>query len=123
MGYGRMIGRPGWSVVSSRLVVDKGRLSMGNMLVVDCGYRSSMVDLLVVVMGSDRGRDNGSLVASVAMADTGERTSHSVGCVEVTLRAGQGSQAGADKQDRLQSIKLNATQSQIFVGCHKTLKK
>ena len=87
MGYGRMIGRPGWSVVSSRLVVDKGRLSMGNMLVVDCGYGSSMVDLLVV-MGSDRGRDNGSLVASVAMADTGERTSHPVGCVEVTLRAG-----------------------------------
>ena len=122
MGNGRMIGRPGWSVVSSRLVVDKGRLSMGNMLVVDCGYRSSMVDLLVV-MGSDRGRDNGSLVASVAMADTGERAAHSVGCVEVTLRAGQGSQAGADKQDRLQSIKLNATQSQIFVGCHKTLKK
>lgn len=88
MGYGRMICRPGWSVVSSRLVVDKGRLSMSNMLVVDCGYRSSMVDLLVVVMGSDRGRDNSSLVASVAMADTGERTSHPVGCVEVTLRAG-----------------------------------
>ena len=59
----------------------------------------------MVVVGS-WGRDDG-LVASVAMADTGERASHSVGCVEEALRAGQGGQAGADKQDRLQSIKLN----------------
>jgi len=88
VGYGCVIGRPGWSVVGSRLVVDKGRLSVCNMLVVDCSYRSYMVNLLVVVMGSDRGRDDGSLVASVAMADTGERASHSVGCAEIALRGG-----------------------------------
>ena len=107
MGYGRVIGRPGWRMVGSRLVVDKGGLSVCNMLVVDCGYRSSMVDLLVVVVGSDRGRDDGGLVASVAMADTGERAAHSMGCVEIALRAGQGSQAGADKQDRLRSKNKN----------------
>ena len=84
-----MIGRPGWSVVGSRLVVDEGRLSVGNMLVVDCSYRSRMVDLVdLMVVGSDRGSDDGSLVASVAMADTGERASNSVGCVEVALGAG-----------------------------------
>ena len=70
-------------------------------------YRGDMGgDMLVVVVGSDRGRDDGSLVASVAMADTGERASHSMGCVEVALRAGQGSQGGADKQDRLETHKI-----------------
>lgn len=106
MSYGGVIGRPGWSVVGSCLVVDKRRLSMCNMLVVDCSYRSCMVDLLVVMVGSDRGSDDGSLVASVAVADTGERASHSMGCVEVALRAGQGSQGGADKQDRLETHKI-----------------
>ena len=106
MGNWSMIGRPSWSVVGSCLVMDKCRLSMGNMLVVDCSYRSCMVDLLVVVVGSDWGRDDGSLVASVAMADTGERASHSMGCVEVALRAGQGSQGGADKQNRLETHKI-----------------
>ena len=114
MSYGSVVGWPGWSVVGSCLVVDKRRLSVCNMLVVDCSYRSCMVDLLVVVVGSNRGRDDGSLVASVAMADTGERASHSVGCAEVALRAGQGSQTGADKQDRLQSIKLKEIQCWIF---------
>jgi len=88
MSYGGVVGRSGWSVVGSCLVVDKRRLSVCNMLVVDCSYRSCMVDLLVVVVGSDRGRDDGSLVASVAVADTGERASNSMGCVEVALRAG-----------------------------------
>ena len=115
MSYGGVVGRSGWSVVGSCLVVDKCRLSVCNMLVVDCSYRSCMVDLLVVVVGSDRGRDDGSLVASVAMADTGERASHSVGCVEVTLRAGQGSQAGADKQDRLQSKTQRNSISDIHI--------
>lgn len=101
MSYGGVIGRPGWSVVGSCLVVDKRWLSVCNMLVVDCSHRSCMVDLLVVVVGSDWGRDDGSLVASVAVADTGERASHSMGCVEEALRAGQGGQTGADKQDRL----------------------
>merc|ERR1719234_2754712 len=97
-----MIGNlPGWSVVGSCLVVNKGRLSVGNMLVVDCSYRSRMVDLVDLV-GGDRGSyDGGSLVGSVTMADTGERASNSMGGVEVALGAGQGSQAGADKQDRL----------------------
>ena len=98
MSYGSMIGRSGWGVVGSCLVVDKGRLSMCNMLVVDCSYRSSMVDLVVV--GSYRGSDDGRLVA---MADTSERATNSVGCVEIALRTDQGSQAGADKQNRLQS--------------------
>jgi len=84
-----MIGWPGWSVVGSCLVVDKGRLSVGNMLVVDCGYRSRMVDSVdLMVVGSNRGSDDGSLVGSVAMADTGERAPNSVGCVEVALGAG-----------------------------------
>ena len=52
MSYGGVIGRPGWSVVGSCLVVNKRRLSMCDMLVVDCSYRSCMVDLLVVVMGT-----------------------------------------------------------------------
>ena len=114
MSYGGVVGRSGWSVVGSCLVVDKCRLSVCNMLVVDCSYRSCMVDLLVVVVGSDRGRDDGSLVASVAMADTGERAAHSMGCVEIALRAGQGSQAGADKQDRLQ----NKTQRNSTLEIH-----
>merc|ERR1719234_2435608 len=92
---------PGWSVVGSLLVVDKGRLSVGNMLVVvDCSHRSRMVDLVGLV-GGDGGSYDGRLVASVTMADAGERASNSVGGVEVALGAGQGSQAGADKQDRL----------------------
>ena len=115
MSYGGVIGRPGWSVVGSCLVVDKRWLSVCNMLVVDCSYRSCMVDLLVVVVGSGWGRDDGSLVASVAMADTGERASHSMGCVEEALRADQGGQTGADKQDRLQSIKLNVRYFDILI--------
>merc|ERR1719234_2036038 len=100
MGNWGVVGNlPGWSVVGSRLVVDKGRLSVGNMLVVDCSYRSRMVDLVVV--GGNGGSYDGSLVGSVTMADTGERASNSVGGVEVALGARQGSQAGADKQDRL----------------------
>merc|ERR1719180_30952 len=97
-----MIGNwPGWSMVGSLLGVDKSRLSVGKMLVVvDCSYRSRMVDLMDLV-GGNRGSYGGSLVGSVAMADAGERASNSVGGVEVALGAGQGSQAGADKQDRL----------------------
>ena len=107
MSNWRVIGNwPGWSVVGSLLVVDKGRLSVSNMLVVDCSYRSRMVDLMDLV-GGDGGSYDSSLVGSVAMADAGERASNSVGGVEVALGAGQGSQAGADKQDRLKSIKLN----------------
>ena len=109
MSYGSMIGRSGWGVVGSCLVVDKGRLSMCNMLVVDCSYRSSMVDLVVV--GSYRGSDDGRLVA---MADTSERATNSVGCVEIALRTDQGSQAGADKQDRLQSISNSLSNNCIF---------
>ena len=105
MSYGGVIGRPGWSVVGSCLVVDKCRLGMSNMLVVDCSYRSCMVDLLVV--GTGRRSNDGSLVGSMAMADTGERAPHSVGSVEVALRTCQGRQAGADKQDRLRSKNKN----------------
>ena len=118
MSYGGVIGRPGWSLVGSCLVVDKRWLSVCNMLVVDCSYRSCMVDLLVVVVGSGWGRDDGSLVASVAMADTGERASHSMGCVEEALRADQGGQTGADKQDRLQSIKLNVIYRYFISNTH-----
>ena len=105
MGNWSMIGRPSWSVVGSCLVMDKCRLSMGNMLVVDCSYRSCMVDLLVV--GTGRRSNDGSLVGSMAMADTGERAPHSMGSVEVALRTCQGRQAGADKQDRLRSKNKN----------------
>jgi len=111
MGNWGVIGNwSGWSVVGScLLVMDKGRLSVGNMLVVDWSRMVDLMDLvdwsrmvdLMDLVGGDGGSYDSSLVGSVTMADTGERASNSVGGVEVALGAGQGSQAGADKQDRL----------------------